>query len=299
MNGNKYVPDRERPNFFPGQSLKADDLNELEHALREMRWLHNRTLHNWGIALGLAVSGAEGDAKVTVGRGYALDCKGRELILTEPQVLEVPSVIDNGAGEPQSYHLVISFPQANDFVVTASGEGVCRPGGAIRLDTPPKLAWYVSPEFIDHGLDIILAQAWIMNCRLAKPLDFSQRRSARFTEQPYLATGRTWPEVTDWERTISGFKTTIDTSRANFVSTPFYQDEIIVTRLYESDGLPAVVGGWISINDSSPGQFTLSYTLPKGDFGSGRGLLNPLHLFDGPEEPTADWYVTWMGIEGI
>ena len=46
----------ERPAFFNGQRLFDSDLQALEAFNREMRWLHNQSLHQPGIGRGLAVS---------------------------------------------------------------------------------------------------------------------------------------------------------------------------------------------------------------------------------------------------
>ena len=46
------IPDLERITFFAGQRLLARDLGDLQRADRELRWLHNRSLHTWGIGIG-------------------------------------------------------------------------------------------------------------------------------------------------------------------------------------------------------------------------------------------------------
>jgi hypothetical protein len=77
------IPELERVTFFPGQQLSAADLTEFERANRELRWLHNRSLHGWGIGIGLGVTGERGDGRVLIDAGYAVDGLGREIILTE------------------------------------------------------------------------------------------------------------------------------------------------------------------------------------------------------------------------
>src|SRR5215212_10120473 len=94
--GNIEIADLNRVAFFDGQRLAADDLNGAATVQRELRWLHNRSLHGWGIGLGFAVSGAKGDRQVTIGPGYAVDCRGREIILTETIKKAVPARADDG-----------------------------------------------------------------------------------------------------------------------------------------------------------------------------------------------------------
>ena len=82
----------EQQHFFDGQRLFADDLQGIEAFNREMRWLHNQSLHQPGIGNGFAVAGKKGDREVTVGPGYAIDDLGREIVLTRDRVLPVPPV---------------------------------------------------------------------------------------------------------------------------------------------------------------------------------------------------------------
>ena len=70
-------PFTERIAFFDGQRLFASDLQFLEQFNREMRWLHNRSLHQPGIGSGFAVSGNKGDREVRIEPGYAIDNLGR------------------------------------------------------------------------------------------------------------------------------------------------------------------------------------------------------------------------------
>ncbi len=67
-----YETQLERQQFFDGQRLLASDLQGLEAFHRQMRELHNRSLHQPGIGNGFAVSGERGDRQVTIGAGYAL-----------------------------------------------------------------------------------------------------------------------------------------------------------------------------------------------------------------------------------
>ena len=72
----------ERTQFFNGERLFASDLQSLESFNREMRWLHNQSLHQAGVGSGFQVVGNTGDRQVTISPGYALDSCGREIVLT-------------------------------------------------------------------------------------------------------------------------------------------------------------------------------------------------------------------------
>jgi hypothetical protein len=69
----------ERPHFFTGKLLTAEDLQREQDYHRNKVRLHNRFLHGWGVVAGLRVSLDKG--AVVVAPGLALDCAGNELVL--------------------------------------------------------------------------------------------------------------------------------------------------------------------------------------------------------------------------
>ena len=115
----------ERLQFFNGQRLFASDLQGLEAFNREMRWLHNQSLHQPGIGNGFAVSGKKGDREVTVGPGYAIDAEGREIVLTQTEVEPVPPVAGEEDGSPVVFDLTVSYPDDASLEETERREGIC------------------------------------------------------------------------------------------------------------------------------------------------------------------------------
>jgi hypothetical protein len=82
----------ERPRYFVGKLLTAEDL-ELEQSYHiERRRLLNRMLHGTGIVSGLGV--VLGRQDVTVSPGLALDPEGREILISDPQQLAIPTCDD-------------------------------------------------------------------------------------------------------------------------------------------------------------------------------------------------------------
>lgn len=73
----------ERVRFFAGQLLSVADLEQEQDYLLARLRRHNRFLHGWGIVAGLTVS-ADGNTRITVEPGLAIDCAGNELVLSEP-----------------------------------------------------------------------------------------------------------------------------------------------------------------------------------------------------------------------
>jgi len=240
----------ERLQFFNGQRLFASDLQGLETFNREMRWLHNRTLHQPGIGNGYAVGGAKGDREITVGPGYAVDALGREIILTREQVLPIPPVAGD-KGQPTFFDLVVAYPDDTALAEAETREGICSPGGVLRLAEQPVFCWaelegeeLVAKKIklrldIQNSLKIRVARIEVLDCQLNAKPSIAQRQSARPAQTPYVASGTQPINVGPFsglaeeiqklidplghdrlqDRTII---TTVDTSSAGFLTTPEY-----------------------------------------------------------------------------
>ena len=166
------LPKLERPAFFAGQLLAPDDLDAVYAYHRDVRRLHNRTLHNWGIGVGLNVTGAKGAREVTVSAGYALDCEGRDLLLTEPVTLPVPAVAGVGTAAVP-YYLTASYVEDRDLVQTESRTGVCEGSGVVRRIEALRVRWQRPTDLAPasryrRGFDLILASAAVRGCALDK-----------------------------------------------------------------------------------------------------------------------------------
>lgn len=200
----------ERPQFFNGERLFATDLQSVEAFNREMRWLHNRSLHQPGIGSGFAVAGEKGDRGVTVGPGYALDRDGREIVLTRELQLSIPPVTGAENGEPSYFNLTVNY--ANELEETQTRAGVCSPSGVVRRREEPVFCWVPlhcesnSPdERVERrcvadeanrkamlaGEKIVLAQVAVKECSLYERVTLNHRRSARSCRQPHVSGGKT------------------------------------------------------------------------------------------------------------
>jgi hypothetical protein len=302
--------------FFDGQRLAADDLNGAADQLRQLRWLHNRSLHGWGIGLGFAATGAAGDRQVTVEPGYAIDCLGRELVLTEPVTLAVPARSGDDQGKPVAFALVAAYPDDRQLVAAETRAGECGgTPGAVRLRERAAIYWRQPP--LDTGREILLASALVQNCKLAQPLAVDQTRRARAFRVPYVAAGETAPAQTPWEPWIEtpasdaavmiGVKAKIDTSAARFAAPPCYQAELRGPRFFgqtvgDTDP-PILLDGTLIVADPVRDQFTVMVLMPQ--FGRVGAPLTPPGLFvPGPNGRDAlialvqqQWGVAWIGVE--
>jgi len=296
------IPRLERVRFFEGQPLTAADLTDVQSSARERRWLHNRSLHGWGIGIGLHVHGGRGDARVTVDQGYGVDRGGREIVSSATRTLIVPADVGSASGEASIYYVVASYQGDGDVEVVEDIDGACGPGGAIRLSDEALIAWR-RPEQVREGFDLLLAQAWVRDCRLSRPVSLAVRRDARPSDHPYVAAGQTEAGATRWRAwkaggSVLGVKSKVDTLVARFQSTPAYTAHVAGKRFLAAAPGPLLVVGECSIARPTAHDFILQMALP----GLGDDLVNPapLHHEQTVVEiaRTLSWHVVWMGVEG-
>jgi hypothetical protein len=303
------VPQLARPQFFDGQALTAADLTAVTDYHRQMLWLHQRTLHGWGIAAGLVVTGSKGAKTVSVAPGYAIDQQGQSIVLTAPVELPVPAVVGGPSGTPVSYYLTATY-QPDDQLAAAVRAGSCGTNGAIRRDEQPLIRWQ-EPAAITLGIDIVLAQIAVQTCALAADVSTAPRRNAIPDRQPYVYAGQTGPAGNDWQlwrvdgadRPV-GYTVPVNTTEAGFANTPRYHVQVVGSRvvpasLHLHDG-DAVLDGYAQVSADSSAGFVLQMTLPAGSDRS--GPVNPPDLLTADvlaKIPTAlGWYVSWVGVEG-
>ncbi|MDQ2976070.1 MAG: hypothetical protein M3R69_11755 [Acidobacteriota bacterium] len=260
----------ERQQFFNGQRLFADDLQSLEAFNREMRWLHNKSLHQPGIGNGFAVSGKKGDREVTIGPGYAIDREGHEIVLIRDQVEPVPPTAGEPDGSPTLYDLTVSYLD-EELEEAERREGICNQRGAVRLREAPVFCWVRldsngqpqetrEKQEILSGMRLVLARAEVLNCKLYQNLSVAERLNARPATLPYICCGTSelaWQPLmfapinpaetfssedgADLVRSFSlggffpfvlpiGLAATVDTSVCGFLNTPCYSARITGPR---------------------------------------------------------------------
>jgi hypothetical protein len=318
----------ERMKFFDGQRLFASDLQDLEQFNREMRWLHNQSLHQAGVASGYAVSGNKDDREVTIQPGYALDSSGREIVLTQPEVLQVPPVANDGQGNPVYYDLTVSYPGDSLLKETETRDGICASRSAVRLREKPVFCWVelvstndppgpsalsaarrvklaVMNKEVESGVRIRLARAEVLNCKLNQRLSVTQRRNAKPAMQPFLSAGRTG-EDNEWNAEPSGFGIRITlrvkTASAQFRTTPRYFAHVVGDREVQLTikGKPTtmVLDGFVRVVDASEVGFTFSLLIPAILVERSFALPDVAYALKAPSLALQKWYVEWLGIEG-
>ena len=303
MSANLEIPALQRVTFFSGQKLTAADLTALERTNRELRWLHNRSLHDWGIGVGLDVKSL-GPTAVEVQPGYGIDSLGREIVLTERRPMTVPAKAGTVNGKEQVYYLVTSYVGDADQKVTETGTGICAPDQAVRLSEEPALEWR-APEDLNEGQELVLAQIWVLNCRMSREPSTAPRHNARPPGRQLFSAGRTSPTDTAWEvlevnQARVGVKVTVDTSSGRFRRTPQYLANVGGYRVLRSADLGNLVAlGFTSVANPTPQSFVCEVYLP--DFQAGTPPVNPGSVRDPDKAPKIfrrlNWHVSWMGIE--
>ena len=280
----------ERIRFFDRQRLLAADLQTLESFHREMRWLHNQSLHQPGIGSGYAISGKKGDREVVVTAGYALDADGKEIILTSRRTVPIPPVAGAGDGKPALYDLAVSYPGDVALKESERREGSCDSRGAVRLREDPVFCWVRltddGREAVDEdlktrvhdGMLIVLGRVEIDNCQLKQPVSIAQRRNARPPKQPRIACGVARPKWEDLENgdTFKAWKAEIDTSSGSFASIPSYTARVRAEK--PASQWKLLISG-VDVTNPRPTGFTIRLFM----WSFANGSL--------PDE------VVWMGVE--
>ena len=294
------IPRLERPGFFEGQQLGPDDLEAIHDYHRELRWLHNRTLHNWGIAVGLSVTGDKGDRIVRIAPGYGVDCDGHDLLLSDEEVLALPAV-----SGPATWYLTASWISDQDLPVTENRQGVCTGPGAVRRAERLRLRWQRPMDLnptsrYRRGLDLILATVQIEGCALAAAASPGDRRYALPETRPFIAAGSTPEGGTPWYFMAgnAGVETVVDTSAAGFGRTPVYFAHLVGTRAQIN--LNRILDGFGSVESATPSGFTFRVLMPR-NLSLPPYMMNPTAAFTfqllQTLEDTLRWSVTWTGIE--
>ncbi|MEV0390292.1 hypothetical protein [Nonomuraea sp. NPDC050643] len=310
----------ERLRFFDGQQLYAEDLDGLEAANRELRWLHNRSLHQPGVGAGLAVHGPLGSAVVLVQAGYALDAAGHEIVLTETETLRVPPVAGEGDGGPAFFDLTASYPADEELEEAETRQGVCAPRGIVRLRERPAFTWVrlkqdvsgtlrpVDPRHradLEAGMKIILARAQVRECVLAADVSLAQRRTSTVADRPRVrcdtgyARWTWWSVPTGADSVIQGVEATIGTEAAGFAQTPCYSARVAgerpleVTYQEEGDDVVTVFDGPVYVEEPARASFRCRVVLLSPDHEVSEAAMEAI-----VSAVRSQWAVTWLGIEG-
>ncbi|MET9901703.1 hypothetical protein [Streptomyces sp. NPDC006446] len=306
------LPGPQRPVFFANKLLSAADLTAQQAVEADLRQLHHRMLHGWGIAQGLEIAGARGATQVRVGAGYAIDAAGRELVLPEPLAVPVPPVAAGPDGGPVPYALIVRWTEDAD-AVTELRPGACGAAGAVRRSDAPTVAW-LDPPAVRTGLDIVVADAEVRGCALAFAPDPARRRLLNPPPTPYAGCGATPAGETAWRiRASAGGRpwaawTTVDTTEAGFGDIPVYLARVAGERLISAadspTGRPALLDGTPYVEQPEVGRFRMVVPLVPGTaYDDSQDLdVNPQAVVTAPGLASRlgsalAWHIEWIGLQ--
>lgn len=227
-------PEIERFQYWEGQRLRSRDFRDQIGVEAQLRWWHNRALHNtFGVRYGfqiteVTVGGIPSELKI--GCGLAYDCFGRELVLQTEEIVVIPT--SNGT-TPKPVLLVLSHKDSAAFPRKQDLLSAC-PTGSVLLEKP-RFTWTPTVEYRpEHGVPI--ARVKYEGASRTPVLDPHFRvPPSRALSRPRVASGATIPGETPWELWTEAVRTTrgldsvnlgmqvdIDTSAIGFNETPLY-----------------------------------------------------------------------------
>lgn len=220
----------QRLRYWQGQMLRSRDFGDQLRIDAQLRWWHNRALHNaYGVSAGLETSPVLQSGPLTAVRvspGLAYDCFGRELILQQTQVIPVPPP---PPAPETTWVLLVRYKEASPSLKKEEITGVCL-GDRPQLQEQAELTWQRTRKVrIEDGVP--LAQVTYSDAGPSVDPEF-RVILARPLARPRIATGATIPGQTPWEswgemrpagNSISlGLQVKIDTSAAGFTEVPCY-----------------------------------------------------------------------------
>jgi hypothetical protein len=246
----------ERLRYWQGQTLRSVDFRDQLAIDAQLRWWHNRALHNtFGIAKRFEVELINSNQSVKIHQGLAYDCFGRELIHAVDTRLPIPT---EEAGKDVT--LLVRFK--ND-----KHRATHEVGSVFPFEKAPGANQI---EFFWRPTDTVDIQDGVPLARLKKGGTSNSERSllrpvvrSRPLARPRMASGATIPGNTAWEiweEVLNGnpipvgVQVTIDTSAAGFTEVPCYFAWL--QRQPENSSKPAFFVYSEHIDNSSMNSFT-------------------------------------------
>ena len=100
----------QRNRYFYGKLMMVRDFLAEQVYMNGKRNLINRLVNGWGVVCGLGASAAAGSTSVTVSPGVAVDCCGREIVVSDPYTVDQISSLD-GYAASATLDLCISYAE--------------------------------------------------------------------------------------------------------------------------------------------------------------------------------------------
>lgn len=282
----------ERLQYRQGQLLRSRDFRDQAAIEAQLRWWHNRALHNaFGVAEGLSVE--VNSNSVIVQPGLAYDCFGRELILAAPGKLRVPP---KPAAATQ-LTLVVRYRESSALRRKRELAGACLPGRIALRTEQVELVW--APAGAIELADSVPLGTLLYD-ESGTGWNFKAARNfVRPLARPRIGSGITIPGRTNWKEWdpkigqtalgFLGFETSVDTSASGFTDLPCYfawLEGIPSLHVGQSEILPVIISQHIA--EASILGFRFRFL-----------AMLPVHISrtTGPQPAPTSLFVCWLGIQ--
>jgi len=161
------MPEIKRIHYYDYQYLLEPDFTAEQKYHKDMRRMHNKSLHTSGIVNGLDIS-IESDTEIKISAGIAIDSHGNEMVLDSPEIRSLTI----SAGENGQRYVSITYHE----------EQTDPPPDEFKISDTDRTRWTESVIFditenplSDTGLNIILGKIIIESGKITK-IDDSDRR---------------------------------------------------------------------------------------------------------------------------
>lgn len=162
-----------RLNYYNSQFLVETDFNDEQRYHKQMRRLHNRALHTWGVVEGLAVERVPNEVKVTVAPGIAIDRLGQEIVLPERSAALGFDKYDAGA----QVYVTIKYMDVTDQADRDKNDAQTEGGRYRRWTERPKVDTSATEPTADAP-DMVLAVVTLDKDKAIAEVSQSKRRYA-------------------------------------------------------------------------------------------------------------------------
>jgi len=221
----------ERFYYWQGQRLLSGDFNRIAEDNDQRRWWHNRALHNaFGVYRGFEVVQDYTLEHVTVYPGLAYDSYGRELILSAPCTIAVPTSTTSPTGH--TYNLILRLTEPPCSCQPAPSTAACLPG-KFSGSGNVTLFWQ---DVKSRPSDDCVVIGVLLEKGAVRALSTYSPNRVRPNSRPLLASGTTIPGATPWgpwsllsdtsdadpDSYAIGIQVNVNTSSAGFTSVPCY-----------------------------------------------------------------------------
>ncbi|MDB4948789.1 MAG: uncharacterized protein JWM27_1438 [Gemmatimonadetes bacterium] len=138
-----------RLRFFDHQLLSVQEFTDEQAYHMEMRQLHNKLLHTWGVADGLELRYSPDTQQLTVEEGTAYDAEGHEIVLPGEQSVDLSPFVG------KTVYITVAFRED--------------PGGPISDGVSDEFGRWIPAPLIERsenppdnaGLQLVLGRVWV------------------------------------------------------------------------------------------------------------------------------------------